>query len=970
MDPYLPGRPREVRIQVAWVAPAAATVLVLLAAGIVLLPAGRGRISSHGPFGSSKAFGTVALNFERFPAEARKTQDRFAAASETEGTRFLLRGHRASVTLAAGEIAVNLRGSDGTSTATQTATIRMTLPGSNDNVEPIGVDRLVGRTHVLIGNDPSQWQRGIPHFSKVRYEEIYPGVDLVFYGNPDDLEYDFVVAPYADPANIRIAFEGAGRLRVDDQGDLVLRTKAGEVRHRRPRAYQVIDGHDRKVQAHYEIDPQGVVRFAVGEFDRWHPLILDPVLAYATYLGGIDTDLGHAIAVDSEGCAYITGQAVSPNFPRTPGFPEPNHLDGDTSYAYVTKLDPSGSRILYSTVFGGSDYDIGNAIEVDSSGAAYIVGESRSEDFPATTRAIQRSHAGGRDAFVAKLSPDGSTLVYATYLGGSEVDLGNALAIDAAGSAYVSGVTVSADFPTTSNAYQREYASREDVFVAKLSPDGSRLLYSTYVGSVGDDEATGMTVDRSGNVYLAGTTATRRALGPSDAYCLKLNPTGSEVVYLKLFGGTGVEEANAVTVDDAGNAYLTGTVFSKDFPTTPGVFQPASRSPLPDTLAAIGYDAFVAKINPRGQDLVFSTFLNGSVAGVGRAIRLDPEGNIVVAGFTRSEDFPVTAGALTPPDPVREFKGFLAKLDPNGRELLYSTRIGGSALQNVWDMTLDQAGNAYLVGSSISQDFPVTERALQTTLGGAFDAFVVKFSASSTPVVAASGVVSGASFLPGAVAPGMVVSIFGSGLSPAEGALLEVDDDGLVRTQLRGTRVLFNDIPAPLIFTAQNQVSAIAPYALAGESSVQVVVECGGARSDPVAVVVAESAPALFTYDSSGAGQGAILNADGSVNTPQNPAQRGSIIVLYGTGEGQTEPAGEDGRITGDAPPRPELPVSVLIGGREAEILFAGEAPGLVAGVIQVNARIPSNLAETGDVPVVLQIGSATSQTGVTLAVR
>jgi uncharacterized protein (TIGR03437 family) len=378
----------------------------------------------------------------------------------------------------------------------------------------------------------------------------------------------------------------------------------------------------------------------------------------------------------------------------------------------------------------------------------------------------------------------------------------------------------------------------------------------------------------------------------------------------------------------------------------------------------------VVKIDPEGENLLFSTYLNGSVASYGRAVSLDPDGNIIVAGFTASTDFPVTAGALTPPDVTSNFKGFLSKLDPNARELLYSTRFGGSVLENVWDMALDDAGSAYLTGSSVSTDFPVSPGALQPSPGGVFDAFIAKFSAAATPVVAASGIVNGASYLPGAVAPGMLVSIFGTGLGPPEGASLELDISGLVKTQLRGSRVLFNGVPAPVIFSSANQVSVIAPYSIADGATVSVVVECGGLGSAPVELAVAESAPALFTYDSSGSGQGAILNEDGSLNTPQNPAERGSIVVFYGTGEGQTEPAGQDGQITGELLPHPLRPVSVLIGGREASVLYAGGAPGLVAGVVQVNARIPDDLPESGAVPVTLQVGASASQPGVTLAVR
>jgi uncharacterized protein (TIGR03437 family) len=325
---------------------------------------------------------------------------------------------------------------------------------------------------------------------------------------------------------------------------------------------------------------------------------------------------------------------------------------------------------------------------------------------------------------------------------------------------------------------------------------------------------------------------------------------------------------------------------------------------------------------------------------------------------------------LPPPPSEAQFKGFFTQLNPAGSEVLYSTRFGGSSSDQAWDLALDSTGSAYVAGFSVSPDFPTSDWAIQPRNRGAFDAFMIKFSSAKPPVVAASGIVSGASFLRGSVAPGMIVSIFGGGLGPPEGASLELDGGGQVKSQLKGTRVLFNDVPAPLIFISPTQIAAVAPYALDGNATLRVVVESQGLRSAPADLTVAPSAPGLFTLNSNGAGGGAILNQDGSINTPSNPAERGSIIVLFGTGEGQTEPGGQDGRIAAETPPRPRLPVAVTIGGRTSEVMYAGGAPGLVSGVIQVNARLPADLPQAGDVPVILQVGSATSQPGVTLAVR
>jgi uncharacterized protein (TIGR03437 family) len=953
-------------LQAFWAAPVAIASLSLLAAGITLAPP---RLSKRQSAASSRQalaeFSNLPSHFELLTRELPQT-----AAGPAGQPRFVARGSRGAVSLDVDAITLHLRGSGSAASTTPTASVRMTLPGANPGIEPAGVDLLPGRTHLLIGDDTARWRRDIPHFAKVRYRGVYEGIDLLFYGNAAGLEYDFEVAAGADPRIIRLAFEGARRMSIDERGDLVLETPAGPLRHRRPRAYQQVHGAQRDVRVAYDLDSSNNVRFHVGEYDRRRPLVIDPVLVYATYLGGAGAELGQSIAVDTEGCAYITGQVSSPDFPRTPGFPAPAHLDGATSYAFVTKLNPGGTQILYSIVLGGGDYDIGNAIAVDDTGAAYVVGDTRSDDFPVTALAAQRRLGGGQDAFAAKLSPDGSTLEYATYLGGGELEMGAAIATGPDGSAYIAGVTFSENFPTTPNAYQREHASGQDVFATKLSANGGRLAYSTLIGGSGSDNCSGIAVDGSGNVYLAGSAPSRPLNSTPDAYCLKLNSTGSGVVYLKLFGGSSAEEAASVAVDGAGNAYLTGVTFSKDFPTTAGVFQRESRSPPSQFGSRVGYDAFVVKIEPQGKDLVFSSLLNGTASSYGRTIGLDPQGNVMVAGFTASEDFPVTAGALALPEEGVQYSGFLAKLDPAARELLYATRLGGSHEDRALGMALDGSGDAYITGFTASADFASTGGAFQPGLAGSPEAFIARFSFDGPPLLTAAGVVSAASFLPGAIAPGMIVTIFGSGLGPPAGVSLQLDSSGLVGTQLQGTRVLFNDVPAPLIYASPHQVSAVAPYAFGNESSVRVVVECQGVRSAPVELAVAPSAPGLFTYDSSGSGPGAILNEDGSLNEAGNPAARGSIIVLYGTGEGQTEPAGQDGKIASGDPPRPRLPVSVLIAGRQADVIYAGGAPELVAGVIQVNARIPADLAETGELPVTLQVGGASSQPGVTLAVR
>src|SRR5438309_5002686 len=513
--------------------------------------------------------------------------------------------------------------------------VRMRLMGAEAAATIAGLDRLLGHTHYLVG-EASRWRRDVPTFARIRYSDVYPGVSLVFYGSERQLEYDFIVAPGADPSVVALAFDGADGLRLDEQGDLLITTAAGEVRLRRPAIYQEQDGERRPVDGGYVLDG-GRVRFRVAAWDASRPLVIDPVLGYSSYLGGAAVDQGFGVAIDAVGNAYVTGATASTNFPvsATPF----QRGRGALTDAFVVKVDPSGV-VVYSTYLGGAGVDAGHAIAVDANGNAYVTGTTTSADFP-IVGPFQPTLQGGQDAFVTKLSVDGGSLVYSTFLGGDGDDLAFGIALDAGGAAYVTGSTTSSTFPNNNAVIclgSRSGAS--DAFVAKVDVTGSSLGYCAFVGGSADETGSAIAADGAGNAWIVGSTTSddlpvvgglqTQSGGGTDAFVANLDTTGA-VVYLTYLGGSGDDDATAVAVDAGRNAYVTCSTTSPNFPGAGG-FQ---------AVLAGGTDAFVTKLSPTGDALVFSTYLGGFGNDVGNAIAVNPvDGSVYVAGSTSSTDFP------------------------------------------------------------------------------------------------------------------------------------------------------------------------------------------------------------------------------------------------------------------------------------------------------------------------------------------
>ena len=627
--------------------------------------------------------------------------------------------------------------------------LRMRLVGAATDAPVEGRAQVPGVSNYFMGDDPQGWQTDIPQYARVHYSQVYPGIDLAYYGNQGQLEYDFLLAPGADPDVIQMAFEGADQMEVNESGDLLLNLGGNSIRLYKPIAYQDENDVRRAVEVAYGLTGHGQVSLQLGAYDPALPLVIDPVLAYSSYLGGSGGDYGNGIAVDSAGNAYVVGQAGSTNFPTTAGSFQPA-IAGDLGYtdAFVSKINAAGNAIVYSSYLGGGGPDVALGVAVDSTGNAYVVGEEQSTNFPSTAGAFQTPQFDW-DVFVVKLNPTGSGLTYASHFGGEGSDHGLAIALDSAGNAYTTGWTTfqvgSRPFPTV-NAFQPNYGGgNNDAFVAKLNAAGSALVYSTFLGggtallNSTDDWGQGIAVDSAGSAYVVGATyapdfpftagAFNTPRAGLDVFATKLSPSGSSLVYSARIGGNGRDHGLGIALDAGGNAYLTGYTESQDDPFTTG------NEGFPVTAGAFRttgfFDAFVTKLNPQGSGLVYSTYLGGPAdVERGWGIKVDAAGNAYVVGDTKSGDFP-TVNAIQPTYGGGLADAFVSKLSATGSSLVYSTFLGGNLSDEGRSIALDSSANAYVTGMTSSFQFPVSNP-FQGTNGGGInnhdDAFVAKIS--------------------------------------------------------------------------------------------------------------------------------------------------------------------------------------------------------------------------------------------------
>jgi len=666
----------------------------------------------------------VVSDYGRLPMSFEANQGQVDAE-----VRYLARGPGYSLYLTPAEVVLSLRaGAPSDAGAVSTSVVRMRLAGAAPRPVLSGVDRLPGTSNYFIGNDPARWQSAIPNYAKVKYADIYPGIDLVYYGTQQQLEYDFIVAPGADPKRIVLDFDGTTTIALDANGNLVLATNAGAVVQHKPVFYQEIDGLRRAIEGRYRLISERQVQLEIASYDTAHPLVIDPILIYSTYLGGPEFDEALSIAVDHAGGAYLAGYTFG-SFPTTVG----GRVGVGDYDAFVVKLNPTGTALVYSTCLGGDRWAIARALAIDANRNVYVTGNTASSNFPTTAGAYQTVRGGDVDAFVTKLDATGTVLVYSTLLGGTGAGSsgspggvfsdGYTIAVDDDNHAYVAGFTTG-KFPTTVGTFQTAFGGGgSDAFLLKLNSAGSGLVYSTYLGGTTSDGAASLALDKDGNVYVTGSTegdfpTTPGAFqetyggGAADAFAARVNDSGTGLLFSTYLGGESGDGGKALAVDGTGNIYITGLT-AGGFPITPGAFQMTFGG---------SSDVFAAKLDRTGTSLVYSTYLGGPGWESGGSLVVDESGSAYIAGAAQ-RGFPITPGAYQTDGGFDDV--FLSKLSANGAVLIYSTYMGKFGLAN--GIALDHKGNVYLTGKATGS-FPTTPDAYMPVSSGITDAFVAKFA--------------------------------------------------------------------------------------------------------------------------------------------------------------------------------------------------------------------------------------------------
>ncbi len=607
--------------------------------------------------------------------------------------------------------------------------LRLEYLGAGSGTKISGRDRTKAVYNYLIGSKKEGYKTNVPSYSGIILKNLYNGIDLKYGSKGGSIKSEFVIGRKGKAADIRLRYTGADFLSINGSGDLIVKAGAVELVESKPYAYQIISGKIATVEAHYVLLAHDTYGFKTGSYDNNYPLIIDPTLVFSGYIGGTGNDEGEEIFVDNSGYIYIGCETYSDNFPSTPGAYQTTRAG--TQNLVISKLSPDASGLEFSTYFGGNGMEFINALKCDGSGNVYVGGYTSSSNLPATPGCYDSTLSGGLDCFVLKLNSTGTSVLYCSYFGGSGSDVAYASCVDDSYNIYLSGYC-SSDMPTTPNAYKTVHPGGTSNFAAKISPSGlgsGDLIYSTFIGKGTTRQ---MQVDSSGNVCLVGDTTSSEypvtsgcfqptfGGGERDAFVTKLNSDGSDLVFSTFLGGSDTDRGWQANVDALSNVYASCTTLSTDFPVTGGALQTSRPSAL--------LNGSLSKFSPEGA-LLYSTYVGGS--GVDNSLKMAAarSGDIFLAGYTTSADFPVTDDAYQ-----KELKGgydgLLIRLDPSGNgssDLVYSTFFGGSSDDTLKDLFLTQSNTLYISGYSASNDMPVTPGVYSAVNSGGTDAVYVRF---------------------------------------------------------------------------------------------------------------------------------------------------------------------------------------------------------------------------------------------------
>ncbi|MBL8179535.1 MAG: SBBP repeat-containing protein [Bryobacterales bacterium] len=603
---------------------------------------------------------------------------------------------------------------------------RMRLVGMRSGGKWTRKKRLGGHSSYFIGREEAKWRSAIPHYEGVERRGVYEGVDVEVVGQDHKIEYRFSLAPDADPRLIRIRLDAAPAIAPN--GDLVLRSAAGEFRHRAPMAFQ----GTRRIAVSFELGQDGEVGFALGPYDPRQPLTIDPVISYHYFHGGLNAETAVGAAVDAVGDLYYTGTTNSLDFPVA-GSPYRDFNSGNFDI-FLARVNPSGG-IVFSTYIGGAGNEEPGGIAVDPEGHSSIIATTFSTDLPVQTGVFQMNYGGNGDAVALRMSPTGFTPPLLTYLGGSGPETGTSVALDASGVAYYTGYTSSANFPTRTPR-QANHGGGEDLFLVKIHP-GGEVLFSTYFGGEGDERAHGVATDKDGNAHLTGKAdCAQIAVGPTigqlngnDVFVMKWKASGDGALWITCLGGNGADTGRAIAVDSAGNSYVTGATKSTNFPIAAAVQQAfgGNQNNGPNG------DAFALKLNPAGTSLMYSTYLGGPRDDVGQSVSVNGAGEAFVAGLTQSPSFPSSGPPLVVPT---ERAAFLTRLSGNGLSILGSWFLDGVNDGDRYSVGLDAKGTVYMTGGATANlRLPVTAAPALRAFRSPLDALIVKLSTGSLQVM-------------------------------------------------------------------------------------------------------------------------------------------------------------------------------------------------------------------------------------------